>query len=77
MTDTRERLATMVEQLLGSDKPITDDSLLVDDHGADSLDIVELVIEIEDAFSIEIDDEEWPHSPTFASVVALVTSKLV
>lgn len=76
MTDTRERLAELVRYATGTDRPITDDSMLIDDHGADSLDIVELVIEIEDAFAIEIDDDEWPYSPTFGSVVALVAGKL-
>lgn len=50
------------EQLKGwqnfSLEDATPEKSLVDDLGADSLDLVELVMEVEEAFSCEISDEE-------------------
>ena len=53
----------MVEQLIADHlhidaSIINDDSKIVDDLGADSLHIVELVMQIENQFDIEIPDED-------------------
>ena len=53
----------MVEQLIADHlhidaSTINDDSKIVDDLGADSLHIVELVMQIENQFDIEIPDED-------------------
>ncbi|MBI5115962.1 acyl carrier protein [Candidatus Poribacteria bacterium] len=37
---------------------VTDDAKFIDDLGADSLDVVELIMTLEDEFEIEITDEE-------------------
>ena len=77
MTDTRTRLAAIVEELLGTYRPVTDESRLGADLGADSLDVVEVVMTIEDEFRVEIADDEWPvGDATFGAVVALVEQKL-
>ena len=48
----------IVEQLGVDEEEVTPDASFVDDLGADSLDTVELVMALEDEFSIEIPDED-------------------
>jgi len=48
----------IVEQLGVDEEEVTLDASFTDDLGADSLDIVELVMAFEEEFSIEIPDEE-------------------
>jgi acyl carrier protein len=48
----------IVEQLGVDEEEVTMDASFTDDLGADSLDIVELVMALEEEFSIEIPDEE-------------------
>lgn len=53
-----EKLQKIIaEQLEIDEKEITPDSDIIDDLGADSLDIVDLVMSIEDEFGIEVPDE--------------------
>jgi acyl carrier protein len=47
-----------------------------DDLGADSLDVVELVMAIEDEFDIEIDDEDAEKLNTIQSVVTYLSSRV-
>ena len=54
-----ERLKrVIVEQLGVEENEITLDSSFIDDLGADSLDIVELIMALEEEFDIEIPDED-------------------
>lgn len=73
----RERFSAIVRGKLGlpSDMELLDDSRFCEDHGADSLDEVELVVAMEDAFNIEITDDEASKCPTVATALALVKSK--
>ena len=48
----------IVEQLGVDEEEVTPDASFVDDLGADSLDTVELVMAFEEAFEIEIPDED-------------------
>ena len=48
---------------------ITMESKLIDDLKADSLDIVELIMDLEQEFNIEIPDEELPKVQTVADIV--------
>ena len=47
----------IVEQLGVSESAVTMDASFIDDLGADSLDIVELVMALEEEYGIEVDDE--------------------
>lgn len=53
------RICTLVADHLGVDvAEVTRDASILDDLGADSLDVVELVMSLEDTFDIEVSDEE-------------------
>lgn len=54
-----EKVKDIIAEQLGLEKDeITMDSSFVDDLGADSLDIVELIMALEEEFDIEIPDED-------------------
>ncbi|MEW6307789.1 MAG: acyl carrier protein [Bacillota bacterium] len=50
--------AIIVEQLGVDEEEVTAEALFIDDLGADSLDIVELIMALEEAFELEIPDED-------------------
>ncbi|QDV10463.1 Acyl carrier protein [Rosistilla oblonga] len=58
MASIEERVVDIVAEQLGVDKEkITRDTSFVNDLGADSLDTVELVMELEEEFDINIPDD--------------------
>lgn len=52
---------------------ITPEKRLVEDLGADSLDIIEIVMELEDEFEIDIDDADAEKVQTVQEAIDLVT----
>lgn len=53
-----EKVRSIIANELGVEADtITEDSHIIDDLGADSLDAVELIMALEEAFDIEIDDD--------------------
>lgn len=62
----------VVEQLGVSEAEVTEKSSFVDDLGADSLDTVELVMALEEAFGLEIPDEEAEKIKTVGDTVKYV-----
>lgn len=60
-----ERLISAISDVLNIDKDkITADSQFIDDLGADSLDVFEIIMGIEDEFEIEIPTEAAEHIVT-------------
>lgn len=59
----------IVEQLGVSENEVTKESSLIDDLGADSLDLVELVMAFSDEFGIDIPDEVVAKMITVSDVV--------
>ncbi len=58
-TATEEKVKQIIVEQLGVDEgEVTNNASFVDDLGADSLDTVELVMAFEEAFDIEIPDED-------------------
>lgn len=62
----------VVEQLGVEEEKVTKEATFVDDLTADSLDIVELVMSIEEEFDIEIDDSEAEKIVTIGDVVEYI-----
>lgn len=54
---------------------VTRDANLIDDLGADSLDVVELVMALENEFNVEITDEEGEAADTVQKVFDLIAAK--
>jgi acyl carrier protein len=62
----------ITEQLGLESEEVTMDSLFIDDLGADSLDIVELIMALEEEFDMEIPDEEAEKISTVGDVVSYI-----
>ncbi len=59
MDFSEDKVKQIIMDKLGvSEEQVTPEASFIDDLNADSLDIVELVMELEDAFGIEIPDED-------------------
>ena len=58
MSETADRVKKIVVEHLGVEQEkVTEDASFIDDLGADSLDIVELVMAFEEEFGVEIPDD--------------------
>ena len=58
MSETADRVKKIVVEPLGVEaEKVTEDASFIDDLGADSLDIVELVMAFEEEFGVEIPDD--------------------
>ena len=66
---------TLVDVLGVSEDDVKPESKFVDDLGADSLDLVELIMAFEDKFGIEISDEEAEKMVTVKDVLDYISSK--
>ncbi len=68
-----EKLKEMIIKQFGeSENTVTLESSFVNDLGADSLDIVELVMELEDEFDVNIPDEEAQKMQTVSDAVKYI-----
>lgn len=71
-----EKIKAVVADKLDTDPAdITESASFVDDLGADSLDVVELIMGLEDEFGIEISDEEAENLRTVGDAVKFVASQ--
>lgn len=77
MAETLSRIAKIVVDRLGvEESKVTLEASFKDDLGADSLDVVELVMELEDEFDMEISDEDAEKISTVGDAVNYINSKL-
>jgi acyl carrier protein len=63
----------IVDQLNVEEADVTEEASFIDDLGADSLDIVELVMALEEQFGISIPDEEAENIKTVGDAVSYIS----
>ncbi len=74
--DTMERVKKIIVDQLGVEEDkVKEDSSFIDDLGADSLDIVELIMAFEEEFDIEIADEEAEKIKVVGDVIRYLEEK--
>ena len=77
MSTVFERVSKVIVDRLGVDESeVKLEASFRDDLGADSLDVVELVMELEDAFDMEISDEDAEKIATVGDAIAYIESKV-
>jgi acyl carrier protein len=64
----------LVEQLGAEEDQITEEASFQDDLDADSLDLVELIMELEDRFGVKISDEDAQGIQTVGQAVDYINS---
>jgi acyl carrier protein len=75
MTLEEKVIKLVVEQLDVTKEQCVLEASFIDDLGADSLDIVELLMEMEEAFGVEIADEELEKIRTIKDVIDFLKQK--
>ncbi len=76
MSDTLDRVKKVViDRLKRKESEVTEDASFIDDLGADSLDVVDLVIGFEDEFGIQIPDEDAEQIRTVKQAVDYIEAK--
>ncbi|MBM4193278.1 MAG: acyl carrier protein [Gemmatimonadetes bacterium] len=77
MADHSEKVKDIIEKELGVEREkLTDSASFIEDLGADSLDIVELVMEFEKEFNIDIPDEDAEKLRTVGDAIAYMKQKI-
>lgn len=77
MVDVEKRVIELIaEQLERDPSEITPDMSFADDLGADSLDLVELIMTVEEEFNIEIPDDEAEKMKFVKDAIAYVKARL-
>ncbi len=72
-----EKVAELISDQFGTDvDSITVDSAFVEDLNADSLDVVELIMAIEEEFDMEIEDSEVENIKTVGDLVNFVNDRV-
>ncbi len=72
-----EKVKNIIVEQLGVDtEAVTAEASFIDDLGADSLDIVELVMTMEEEFDLEIPDEDAEKIKTVNDVVNYIKAKV-
>jgi acyl carrier protein len=77
MSDVNQKVKEIIMERLGvSEEKITPEASFINDLGADSLDTVELMMELEEAFGVSIEDEEAEKIQTVKDAVSYLETKL-
>jgi acyl carrier protein len=73
MSETPDRVKKIVVEHLGVDaEKVTEEASFIDDLGADSLDIVELVMAFEEEFGVEIPDDAAEKITTVKDAITFI-----
>jgi len=77
MADLDEKVKEIIAKELGVEREkLTNDASFMEDLGADSLDTVELVMEFEKEFNIDIPDEDAEKLRTVGDAIAYLNQKI-
>jgi len=78
MTDQQifDRIVTIIQERQGEDFVVTENLSLKDDLNADSVDLMEFVLTVEDEFGIEIGDEEIDNLQSVADILAIIKNRI-
>jgi len=71
-----DRIVNIIQERQGEDFVVTEALSLKDDLDADSVDLMEFVLTLEDEFGIEISDEEIDQLQSVADVVRTIKGKI-
>ena len=71
-----DRIVTIIQERQGEDFVVTESLSLKDDLDADSVDLMEFILTLEDEFSIEISDEEIDQLQSVGDVVKIIQRKI-
>jgi len=72
-----EKLKKIISEVLNVDEDeITMDTTFVDDLGADSLDIFQIIMGIEEEFDIEIDEDDIDRLTTIGDIVQYINDRI-
>ncbi|MQM72777.1 MAG: acyl carrier protein [Eubacteriaceae bacterium] len=73
MSNKLDQVKTIIAEQLGvSEDEISEDSNLVEDLDADSLDIVELVMAFEDEFGVKVPDDQLENIKTVGDIIKIL-----
>jgi acyl carrier protein len=75
-TVERRVIEIIVEQLGVSQEEVTPEASFIDDLGADSLDLVELIMAMEEEFGLEISDEDAEKILTVQDVINYINEHI-
>lgn len=77
MATVTERVTKVIVDRLGVDEvEVKPEASFSDDLGADSLDVVELVMELEDEFDMEISDDDAEKIATVGDAISYIEAKV-
>lgn len=72
-----EKITAIIANQLECDKDtITEASALAEDLGADSLDLVRILLEIEESFGVIVPDEEIPNLRSVGDIISYVEANM-
>lgn len=75
MFTVQEKVIKIIIEKINTSLPVYTDSLLKEDLGVDSLDIIDIILELEDFFNIEILDDELYYVKNVNDIVRLICEK--
>lgn len=75
LEDTQQKIVSIIAEKLNIDKNTIKPESTMQELGADSLDLVEIVMKLEEAFGVEIADDDVAHLNTVGQYVEYVQSR--